>query len=135
MKLNRWTIAFYVGLVFASGAVLGAFVHRAIMASDVSASTQSDPEEFRKRFQAELRHRLKLTDPQAEKLNRILEETREQFHQTRATIEPEMQSIRQTQADRIHAILNAEQNAEWDLMVRERDERVRQRRRDYWPPR
>ena len=126
MKLTRWAIALYVGLVFASGGVLGAFVHRAFTASHVSASTQRNPEEFRKRFQAEMRQRLKLTDDQATKLETIMEETRARFRATRATIEPDMLRIRQEQQDRIHAILDAEQDVEWDQIRRERDERIKQ---------
>ncbi len=133
MKLTRWAIAMYVGLVFSSGAVLGAFVHRAFTASAVSANTPRNPEEFRKRFQAEMRARLKLTDDQAVKLEKIMEETRAQFHKTRSVIEPEMQRIRQAQQERIHAILDAEQDIEWDQVRRERDERIRQR--GGWVPR
>ena len=127
MKLNRWAIALYVGLVFGSGAVLGAFVHRAITTSEVSANTPRNPEEFRKRFQVEMRTRLKLTDDQAAKLEKIMEETRARFRETRSTIEPEMQRIRQEQQERIHAILDAEQDIEWDQIRRERDEHIRQR--------
>ncbi len=126
MKLTRGTIALYVALVFGSGVVLGAFVHRAYTASNVSANTPSNPEEYRKQFRAEMRTRLKLTDDQAAKLDAILDETREQFRKTRETIDPEMARIRQDQQDRIHAILNEEQDIEYDEMHRERDERIRQ---------
>ena len=126
MKLTRWTIALYMVLVFASGGVLGAFVHRALSASEVSANTPSNPEEYRKRFRAEMRTRLKLTDDQAVKLDKILDETREQFEKTRQTIAPEMARIRQDQQNRIHAILSEEQDVEWDQLHRERDERIRQ---------
>ena len=53
MKLSRWTIALYVGLVFTSGIVVGAFSHRFIDVSAVSANAGRNPEEFRKRFHAE----------------------------------------------------------------------------------
>jgi len=133
MKLTRGAIALYVGLVFASGAVLGAFVNRAFIESNVSANTPRNPAEFRKRYMTEMRSRLKLTDQQAVELEAVLEETRAQFNMTRASIEPEMQRIRQEQQDRIVAILKPEQLPEWEQVRRERDERIR-RRLEQLPP-
>ena len=52
MKIPRGAVAMYVGLVFASGAVLGAFGQRLYTASSVSAKTTRNPEEFRKRVLA-----------------------------------------------------------------------------------
>ena len=50
MKLTRWTVALYMGLVFVCGGVVGAFGHRLYTVSGVSANVASrNPEEFRKK--------------------------------------------------------------------------------------
>ena len=86
MKLSRWTIALYVGLVFASGVVVGAFGHRFIDVSAVSANARRNPEEFRKRFNEEMKSRLNLTTDQMTKLSAVLDSTRVEFRTTRDSI-------------------------------------------------
>ncbi len=77
MKLSRLAISLYVGLVFASGAVLGAFGHRLYSVSTVvSAKQNRNAEEFRKRVIAEMQGRLKLSGEQVTKLNFIMDDTR-----------------------------------------------------------
>lgn len=121
MKLTRWTIALYMGLVFVCGGVVGAFGHRLYTVSGVSANvTPRNPEEFRKRFQADLKARLQLTDDQLSKLDAIMEDTRKQFRATRAVIEPEMRKIREDQQQKISALLSPEQQTEWQKIQEER---------------
>ena len=73
MKLTRWTVALYMALVFACGGVVGAFAHRLYTVSGVSANvSQRNPEEFRKRYMADMKSRLQLSDEQADKLGAIL---------------------------------------------------------------
>jgi len=124
MKLTRWTIALYMGLVFVCGGVVGAYAHRLYTVSTVSASTNPrNPDEFRKRFMADLQARLKLSDDQLSKLGGILDDTRMRFRATRATIEPEMRKIREDQQRAISALLSPEQEAEWQKMMAERRSR------------
>src|ERR1019366_1563804 len=106
MKLSRWTIALYVGLVFASGAVVGAYSHRFFDVTTVSASASRSPEEFRKRFHAEMLTRLKLTPDQVSKLDGVLNTTQAEFRTTRDSIVPELAKIREEQHRRILAILD-----------------------------
>ncbi len=126
MKFSRWTIAFYVGLVFGSGAVLGAYVHHAYTVSAVSASAPRNPEEYRRRYLAEMKSRLKLGDPEMTKITAILDETRSRFKQTRDSIEPELQRIREEQQAKVRALLSPDQQIEYDKMRKEREERQRQ---------
>jgi hypothetical protein len=126
MKFTRLSVSLYVGLVFASGAVLGAFAHRAYTASSVSAAAPTNPEEFRKRFLAEMKSRVKLSDEQLTKLVVVLDETRSQFRKTRESIEPEMLRIREEQHQWILSLLKPEQAAEYEKMRKEREERQRQ---------
>jgi uncharacterized protein YneF (UPF0154 family) len=132
VKLTRWSIALYVALVFLSGAVLGAFAHRAYTASAVSANAPITPEEYRKRYLEELKRRVKVSDEQMPKIVTILEATRAAVRKTRDSIEPELQRIREDQQAQIHAILSPEQAVEYDKMRKERDER---RKKEGPPPR
>jgi len=121
MKFTRWTVALYMGLVFACGAVVGAFAYRLYTVSDVSANAgQRNPEEYRKRFMAELNAKLNLNDDQAAKLGVIMDQTRQQFRAARATIEPEIQKIREEQRQKISEILSTDQPVEFQKMIDQR---------------
>ena len=134
MKFTRWTVALYMGLVFACGAVVGAFAYRLYTVSDVSANVgQRDPEEYRKRFMAELKNRLNLNDDQAAKVGMIMDQTRQQFRAARATIEPEIQKIREEQRQKISEILSADQQAEFQKMMEQR-RRARESKKDNGVP-
>ncbi len=124
MKLTRWTVALYMALVFACGGVVGAFAHRLYTVSGVSANAaQRNPEEFRKRFMADMKARLQLNDEQAVKLGIIMDETRVRFRDAREKFEPEMQKIREDQRQRISDLLSPSQNAEWQKIMEERQRR------------
>ena len=125
MKPTRWMVALYMALVFACGGVVCAFVFRLYTVSEVRANVgQRNPEEFRKRFMADLKSRLQLSDDQAAKLSAILDETRMRVRAARNTIEPELQKIRDDQKQRISELLSASQQVEWQKIL---DERQRQR--------
>ena len=124
MTLSRWKIALYVGLVFVSGALLGAFSHRLYTVSGVSANAPRNPEEFRKRYMEEMKSRLKLTADQVTKLSVILDETRARVRSTRESIEPEIRKIREEQQEKVHQILSADQRPEYDKMRQEREAEI-----------
>ena len=124
MKLTRWTVALYMALVFACGGVVGAFAYRLYTVSGVSANVaQRNPEEFRKKFMADMKARLQLSDDQAAKLGSIMDETRARFREVRGKIEPEMEKIREDQRQRISELLSPSQNAEWQKIMEERQRR------------
>ena len=126
MKSARWTVAFYMALVFACGGVVGALGHRLYTVSGVRANVSPrNPEEFRKRYMAEMKARLQLTDDQAAKLSAIMDDTGAQFRDVRKKFEPEMQKIREDQRQKISQLLSPSQQAEWEKIMEER-----QRRRD-----
>ena len=126
MKLSRVTIALYVGLVFASGAVVGASSHRYFDVTTVSASAIRSPEEYRKRFHAEMKTRLKLSPDQVSQLDGVLNTTKAEFQSTRQSIVPELEKIRDEQHRRILAILNSAQQSEYEKMRLEREAQVKQ---------
>lgn len=133
MKLSRWTVALYVGLVFASGVVVGAYGHRFTDLVGVSAKAPN-PDEFRRRFNAEMKTRLQLTAEQSTRLDAILEQTRDEFRATRDGLEPALQKIREEQHQRILEILEPAQRTEYEKMRQEREARIRQQKQSVPPP-
>ena len=135
MKLTRWTVALYMALVFACGGVVGAFAYRLYTVSGVSANVgQRNPEEFRRRFMADLKMRLQLTDEQAVKLSVLMDETRSRFRDVREKFEPEMQKIREDQRQRISELLSPSQQAEWQKIMEERQRRRESKKGREGPP-
>jgi len=134
MKLTRWTVALYMGLVFVCGGVVGAFGHRLYTVSGVSANVASrNPEEFRKKYLADIKARLKLTDAQVTQMSAIMDDTRMRFRETRAIIEPQMKKIREDQQRKFAELFSPEQLAEWQKIAEER-ERARQNKKRGGPP-
>ena len=135
MKFTRWTVALYMALVFACGGVVGAFAYRLYTVSGVSANVgQRNPEEFRKRFMADLKMRLQLTDEQAVKLSVLMDETRSRFRDVREKFEPEMQKIREDQRQKISELLSPSQQAEWQKIMDERQRRRESKKGREGPP-
>jgi hypothetical protein len=135
MKFTRWTVALYMALVFACGGVVGAFAYRLYTVSGVSANVgQRNPEEFRKRYMADMKARLQLNDDQAAKLNVIMDETRARFRDVREKFEPEMQKIREDQRQRISELLSPSQQAEWQKIMEERQRRREGKKGREGPP-
>jgi hypothetical protein len=135
MKLTRWTVALYMALVFACGGVVGAFAYRLYTVSGVSANVgQRNPEEFRRRFMADLKMRLQLTDDQAAKLSVLMDETRSRFRDVREKFEPEMQKIREDQRQKISELLSPSQQAEWQKIMDERQRRRESKKGREGPP-
>jgi len=127
VKLSRLTIALYVGLIFASGAVLGVFGHSLYAVSTVK-SNSTRPEDVRKKNLTLMQTRMKLTDEQVSKINSIFDETRARFHEVRERYHPEMDKIQQEQRDKVRSFLSPDQRAEYEKMLKEQDEHQKQER-------
>lgn len=127
MKLSRGAIALYVGLIFASGAVLGGFGHRFYTVTTVNAKASKNPEEFRQRYMSEMRGRLTLTPEQYTKLEFILDETRARIRDAQKKLDPEIVEIRLEQIDKIRGMLTAEQKPLYEQLRKEREERAKQK--------
>lgn len=130
MRLSRVAIAAYVAVVFLCGAVLGAFSFRLYTVSSVSAkSTQArpNPEQFRRDYLATLKSRLNLNDGQVTRLNLILDDTRARIREVHDRSQPEIQQIRKEQTDKIRALLAPEQRSTYEEMLKQREQRQRQK--------
>src|ERR1051326_4330218 len=131
MKLSKLSILMYLGLVFASGIVLGVFGDRLYTAVPVGGNSEvkrakPNPEEFRKKMVAEYQTRLNLTEEQILHLNIILDETRSRFQEQHQKMDPELLKIRHEQQDKIRAMLKPEQRAEYEKMLADREKRQKE---------
>ena len=129
MNFSRKTIAFYVGLVFVSGAVLGVFGDRLYTATTVVSKGKNapkpSPEEFRRGYLGFMQKRLTLSDSQVTQLGLILDETRARMNEIHERTIPEQQEIQKSQSEKIRALLTPEQQSEYDVVVKERRERMK----------
>jgi len=130
MRRNSFTTVLYLAILFLSGVAVGAFGLRLYTLNSVRAGGRPSPEEFKRRYVAELRTRLHLSDDQVSKLDPILDETRKQFRELHEKHKPELKAIQDEQTQRIRALLNDSQQAEY---VRFLDEREKQRQRQPHP--
>jgi len=127
MRRSTLTTGLYLALLFLGGVAVGVFGHRLYTLNSVNASVNPrNPEEFRRRYVAELRARLKLTDDQVARLGPILDETRQRYHDLHEKHKPEMKAVQEDQVQKIRAILTDAQQSEYTKLLDER-ERLRQR--------
>ena len=103
MILSRKTTILYSLLVFASGGILGALTHRLYTVSSVAATSRqpSGPDEWRKKYMAEMESRLHLTSDQTLKLTIYLDETRSRVREAHAKAQPEVEQIKRDQREKI----------------------------------
>lgn len=127
MNFSRKSIALYVGLVFVSGAVLGVFGDRLYTVTTVTKAKNAkpSPEEFRRGYLGFMQKRLGLNETQVTHLGLILDETRARMNEVHERTIPEQQEIQKAQSEKIRALLTPAQQAEYDVVVKERRERIK----------
>jgi hypothetical protein len=127
MNFSRKSIALYVGLVFVSGAVLGVFGDRLYTVTTVTKAKNAkpSPEEFRRGYLGFMQKRLGLNETQVTHLGLILDETRARMNEVHERTIPEQQEIQKAQSEKIRALLTPAQQAEYDVVVKERRERMK----------
>jgi hypothetical protein len=131
MRRSTLTTSLYLALLFLGGVAVGVFGHRLYTLNSVNASVNPrNPEEFRRRYVAEMRTRLKLTDDQVTRLGPILDETRQRHRDLMDKHRPEFKAIQDEQVQKIRGILTDSQQAEYTTMLADRE---KQRQRDRRP--
>ena len=131
MRRTTLTTGLYLTLLFLGGVAVGVFGHRLYTLNSVNANVNPrNPEEFRRRYVAEIRDRLKLTDDQVARLGPILDETRQRHRELMDKHRPEFKAIQDEQVRKIRQVLTDSQQAEYTTML---DEREKQRQRDRRP--
>jgi|KBSMisStaDraftv2_1062788.scaffolds.fasta_scaffold2558255_1 hypothetical protein len=130
MNLSRKSIALYIGLVFVCGAVLGVFGDRLYTVTTVvnkgkNSNTKLSPEEFRRGYLGFMQKRLSLNEQQVTQLGLILDETRARINEVHERTIPEQQEIQKAQSEKIRALLTPTQQSEYDVVIKERRERMK----------
>jgi Spy/CpxP family protein refolding chaperone len=128
MKLSRASIALYVGLVFLSGASLGAFSDHYYAAKTASVENgkgkgkRMSPDEFRKGFLGYMKKDLSATDDQIKQLNTVMDETRILMDDLHKRQQPEEFEIQRTQQGKIRALLTPDQLDKYDATMKRMQE-------------
>jgi len=118
-RQSNVAVAGYLLLVFLAGAAIGGFVDHMYLAR--RAHVHLTPEQFRQRMVAELKERLSLQPAQVDQINRIFDTTGERYREIHDRIEPDVEALRTDHDNRVRAILNDRQRAEYDKWRAERD--------------
>ncbi len=130
MPRQRWVALVLALVLVAAGAVLGVLIQRTWLDHGKAATSRRGPPFGGKdRHLALMRERLELSDDQAEKLEAVLVEVRDQSEKIFDKMEPQLRAIREKSRDRVRAILRPEQLAAYDEMVAEFERRHREGRR------
>ena len=132
MPKTRWSAFVSLLLVFLSGALVGGFASRLLTVNSVisgapSAMKRPDPEEVRKRLVTEMKTKVKLDDQQVTELQKIYDDTRESFGKLREESNAQARSLRDSQTERVKAILRPEQQPLFDQLHAEHIEQERKR--------
>lgn len=121
MQSNQVTALLSAVLLFGSGAALGMFGQRYYdHTTSVSAKTSSD--DWRAQYLAEMRSKAHLTDRQLQKLDVILDQTKQEYRDMRERHKPEVLEIKQNQISRVKSILTAEQIPLYEQLISEREQ-------------
>ena len=134
MRPSKLATTAYVALVFLTGAVAGGFAYRLSMSPVLADPQPTRPEEFRRKYQEELKTRLSLDAKQMDELVVILDNTRSRMkevktrweRETKEKARPEMTAIHEEQVRSINAILSEPQRGEYEKFRIERQKRRQQ---------
>jgi hypothetical protein len=122
MKRPGAAVAFYVVLVFLSGAVVGFFGDRLYTAKAVIAGASAPrPADYRKKYVEEMTQRVHLTPQQVNQLGAILDDTRNKFHEEHDRSKQQLAQIHSEQVQKIRDILTPAQAAEYEKYRVERE--------------
>jgi hypothetical protein len=129
MKRSSLTIAVSVLAVFLSGIAVGGVGYRLYMVKSVDAKVlppPRSPEDFRKKYMAEMDARLHLQADQQHKLNEILDQTRTLFRAEKERNKAAMKTIHDGQVEQVRSILSEPQKSEYQKFQEEREKRMKE---------
>jgi len=136
MLKTKTSAVLSLGLVFVSGALVGALAHRAYVVR--AASTNSEiprklgPADFRKHVLGEMQTKLKLDAAQAKQLNQFYDQMDVEVHELRTKRDSQNQALQSALVEKIDGMLRPDQ-IELYKQYREEREKERQRRRTQGP--
>lgn len=139
MRTLKFSVALQLLVVFVSGVLVGGLGYRfyAMRKEPAQLGQQTPPARagrsgggpsFRQRYVQEMRERLSLREEQVRKLNDILETTGRRFTEAKKRSDVEVRSLQENQQTQIRAMLDPPQAAEFDRMLKEREEQMKKDR-------
>jgi hypothetical protein len=130
MRTRSGMLGLYMFLVFASGAVVGAFGHRLYSAKSVAAKAPAPKkEDFRQKYLRQMKTRLKLDDGQMAKLEVMFDQYGARYREVKERMDPEMKQIQTEQRNEVKAMLDEAQKIEYQKMIEERDRKAKDEKR------
>ena len=122
MERSKVTVWTYLVLVFAGGLATGFFADRVYTMRTVSANASPhNPEEWKRKYLADVRERCHLTDPQVAQVTTILDNTRHKADALRARMAPEWAALRAEQVRQMRELMAGPQVAQFDQFHAERE--------------
>jgi signal transduction histidine kinase len=123
MPRTKLSVVLYVLLVFASGVLIGVASHRlydSALTASANTNAPTNMTEFRKRYLAEMRERVKVSDQQIAAVIQHLDEAKRRFDDLRSQEQPMHDRIQQELVDQIRSELTDSQKAAYDKWHAER---------------
>jgi hypothetical protein len=125
MLRSKWSAAFYLVLVFLSGALVGGFSYRLYSVKTVTASVPNrpDPVEWRKRYMNEIHAQVHTDADQDAQINQILDETKANVGKIFERERQEAQDEQNRQIAKIFQVLRPDQRPLYAKLRAEREAR------------
>lgn len=120
MPRSRFSIAFYLVLVFASGILVGIVSNRLYATSTASANSPRNMSEFRKRYLDGMRTRVGASEAQIAAITKQLDETKRKYDELAKHEQPLHDKIQQEHIDDIKSLLTPQQVIAYDNWRAER---------------
>jgi hypothetical protein len=131
MPKSKWSAFLSLILVFLSGVLVGSVAYRLYLVNTVQSNFQPphrpDPEQVRRQRIGQMRDLVKLDDEQVKQVERIYDETRNQFEQARSQFDQNNKNIAEGQTQKIRGLLRQDQLPLYDDL-RKKHEAERKRR-------
>ena len=121
-RKRHWRIVLLMLIVFIAGGVVGS-AGTVIWAMDHFQHIARHPEEAPRRITARMAEKLDLTDEQAEQVREILERRQQDLMVIHHEIRPRVEEVLNASRAEIAAVLNDQQQAEWEEMYQRFDRR------------
>jgi hypothetical protein len=128
MSPKSLPIAFYLLLVFVSGAVVGALGYRTYnppVARSVNPAA-IPAGDWRRQYMDESKARLDLTPDQVKQLSTIMDDTEMRFRQARERENQEIRQIRDEHIEKVKMMLSPEQRPKYEKLHAEREARAKE---------
>ena len=129
MRGSQLSVVLSMFAVFGSGIVVGAYAYHSYTVKTVKATVEAParktPDQWRREYVAMLSKRLTLDEKQVGSLNAILDDTRSRFKELKDRHKSEADQLKMVQSDKVRAMLNSTQLAEYERIREERDRNVK----------